>query len=558
MRSDRSVVSFVACGYLLLVVAWAVANPAGASPDENDHYLRALAVGRGDFRGGRNPQLAGKEFATPVPKSEGAAALTAAWAAKGARLVQVPGGLGPHDGFGCTKFDPRKTAKCLNEYRADAAPSEWLSTMGTVEPTAYVLPGLATRFADDPVDGLRLARLSSGAVVAALLAAAVMVLWSWSPAALTGLLLALTPSVVFIGSMLSPSAMELAGAACFFAALFRAAMGPPGGRWTWVALGAAGVILGSSRSLGPVWIVVALVVVLLSEGLRASWNRFRAGGRWAAAAGGATAVAIVFTVWWEAAFQPGIDFDSGYFRQQLIPAMGELRRVGYELIGVFGWIDTGLPPFSYSAWTVMLAALATLALLVGSWRQRVLLVLLVPAFVVVTLFVAAGLMRQNGFDIQGRHVLAMAMIVPLFAASVLAQNRQRLLGLWPRHLLLWFAVPVAGIQALAFYVNARRYAVGIGGPVNFLGSSEWQPPGGWLLWLGVVSLGVISIVVGAVMARGPAQPGSTESDSAPAPAIPDPQAGHLPQGLQGDASGHLGMAELAVHERDWHLGYLRS
>lgn len=500
LGAERAAPLLVALGYLLLVVAWAVANPSGASPDEDDHYLRAIAVGRGDFRGGRNPQLADPRFRERVPKSEGPAALASAWGSRGARLVQIPGGLGPHPGFGCTKFDPRKTARCLHQYQPDPAPSERLSTMGTVEPTAYVLPGLATRLADDPVNGLRLARLSSGAVVAALVAAAVMLLWSWSPAALAGLLLVLTPSVVFIGSMLSPSAMELGGAACFFAALFRVTMGPPGGRWTWAALLAAGVVLGSSRSLGPVWIVMALAVVVVSEGLRASWDRLRAGGRWAAAAGGATAVAIMFTVWWEVAFQPGIRFDGGYFRQQLIPAMGQLRRVGYELIGVFGWIDIGLPPLAYTTWTVMLAAMATLALLVGSWRQRVVLVLLPPGVVVVTLFVAAGLMRQNGFDIQGRHVLAIAMIVPLYAAAVLAQNRDRLMGLWPRQLLLWFAVPVAGVQALGFYVNARRYAVGIGGPLNFLGSSEWHPPGGWLLWLCVAAVGVTSVLVGAVMA----------------------------------------------------------
>lgn len=506
-RDGRGVPILVAAGYLLLAVAWAMANPAGAAPDERDHYMRALAAGRGDLRGGPNPQLADERLAGPVPKSAGPEVLSSVWAAKGGRLFDVPGGLGPHEGFGCNRFQPERTAACLDEHRPEPEPSQQLSTMGTVEPAAYILPGLATRLAGDPANAVRLARLASGAVVVALFATAALLLWSWSPAALAGLLVALSPSVVFIGSMLSPSAFELAGAACFFAALFRITMGPPGGRGTWAALGTAGVVLASSRSLGPVWIVLALVVVWLSQGWHPTWVRIRCGGRRAAVAGGATALAMASTIWWEMAFQPGIDFDGRHFRNQLIPAMGEFRRVGYELIGVFGWLDTRMPPTTYTVWTTMVVATVTLALLVGSWRQRVVLVLLVPGVVVATLLVAAGLMRQNGFDVQGRHVLPMAMLVPLFATAVLTQNGARLLDLWPRRLMLWFAVPVAAVQAVGFYVNARRYAVGIGGPLNFLGPAEWRPPGGWAMWLIVVATGAVSIVVAAVVAgRDPSPP----------------------------------------------------
>jgi hypothetical protein len=38
------------------------------------------------------------------------------------------------------------------------------------------------------------------------------------------------------------------------------------------------------------------------------------------------------------------------------------------------------------------------------------------------------------------------------------------------------------MQAVAWYCNARRSAVGSEGPWFFFPSAEWQPPLGWGLW----------------------------------------------------------------------------
>ena len=59
-------------------------------------------------------------------------------------------------------------------------------------------------------------------------------------------------------------------------------------------------------------------------------------------------------------------------------------------------------------------------------------------------------------------------------------------------------VPLA--QAVSVYVNARRYAVGLDGPVLFLDDAEWAPRFGWMPWFGVTALG--AIWMGVMIVRG--------------------------------------------------------
>ncbi len=92
----------------------------------------------------------------------------------------------------------------------------------------------------------------------ALLLAALWLLWS--PAgprtSLLGFALAVSPMVVFVSSVLSPSGPEVAGAICFAAALLRLGRDGEPPRGVWVALAAGGVALAGSRALGPAFAVL--------------------------------------------------------------------------------------------------------------------------------------------------------------------------------------------------------------------------------------------------------------------------------------------------------------
>lgn len=497
----RALALVVAC-YALLAVAWVVGNPPGSAPDEGDHYVRALAVASGDLRGRPNPDLEGQPQS--LPKAAGQPALVSLWLKKGVRIVTVPPGLAPVS-WGCNAFDSTTDASCVLGHTSASGPTEDPTTMGTVEPAMYVLPGLAARLGHRPETSLRWGRLASAAVAVALLGVAAAMLWgpSRSPLALAGLFVAVTPMVIFVGSSMSLSGPEIAAGVCFFAALLRVVRGGAGSA-VWVAAGVAGVALATSRSLGPVWIVLMAAAVAGAHGLRPAWRSVREGGAAAIAAIAAISIAAASTVFWERTFQPGIDIDMAYLWKQVPPSFADLPGVGRDLVGHFGWLDTRMPTAAYLVWAAMAVVLLAVAVAVGTARQRVVLCVLPLAGVVITVAVSAGLMRQNGFSVQGRHVLAFVVMVPLLAGEVIAANAGRLRRLGATWWLLGFAVPALAIHAVGWFTNARRSAVGTNGPIWFLGRSRWSPPGSWTLWGLVVALAVAAGVAAGWLASEPA------------------------------------------------------
>jgi hypothetical protein len=68
----------------------------------------------------------------------------------------------------------------------------------------------------------------------------------------------------------------------------------------------------------------------------------------------------------------------------------------------------------------------------------------------------------------------------------------------PRADALLIGVAVVGVQLLALWENARRYAVGTGGPLNVLDSARWAPPGGWQPWLVLAAAGGLLVLLALV------------------------------------------------------------
>ena len=506
MDLRRPVLALLVACYALLALAWVVGNPQGAAPDEGDHYLRAMAVAGGDLRGRPNPELAGQP--KTLPKKAGPPALEALWLKKGARVVTVPPGLAPIE-WGCNAFKSWQDASCVLGQTSPAGSVEVTTNVGTVEPALYVLPGLAARLGHSPEGALRLGRLADAAVVLALLATAAALLWppGGSPLRLVGLFVAVTPMVVFTGAALSPSGPEIAGGICFFAALLRLVAGDRR-RMAWIAALTSGAVLALSRSLGPVWILLMVGIVVAYRGWRPCWRAVGDRRGWALAAAGAILVTTLSTVYWERAFQPGIDVDSSYFWKEVPVTLGSLLGILRDLVGHFGWLDTTMPNTAYLAWAALLAVLFALAFAVGSGRQRAVLVAVPVLVVLVIVLISAGLLRQNGFEIQGRHVLAFAAVLPLLAAEVVAERARARGTSRPLALLPAVAVPALLVHAVAWYSNARRSAVGARGPIWFVGRSKWSPPGTWFLWGAVVLLGVAAGLAAAWLAsRRPAEGG---------------------------------------------------
>ena len=479
-------------GYACLAVAWAISDPPGAPPDESAHYVRAVAAGRFDLRG--TP-------AAPVGSPDGSDAEAHAWMNRTARSFDTPPALSPSR-IRCLPIDP-------NLVTCDGQPTTSTSTrtrtyVGTYQPSAYLLPGLATRGADDAPTALRRARLANvGLWLALVMASALLLADRDRPGlSLIGLMLAVTPTAVFLGGSVAPNGTEIAAAICFWASLLRLSRPGRSSPWTWSVLAVSGVLLVSGRSLGPGWAAIGVLVFVVLHGRRPAWERFREGGRPSRVAAAAIVVAATASVAWELAFQPHARIRASVVADGLVPSVEELPAMFEQYVGVFGPLTVSLRDPAYWLWGALIAALVVTALVVGRRRERLAMVLLLLACPVATVVLSVAVVRQTGFGMQGRYVAPLLVALPLLAGEVAVRNGARI----PRRLgaVAVGAVALASVSVhlLGWYVNARRYAVGSGGPRSFVDVAVWSPPGGWEVWVGTVLAGAVMLLTFGGLAAG--------------------------------------------------------
>ena len=472
-------------GYALLTAAWLIGNPPFASPDESLHYVRALTVARGELVG-EPAEITG------IPSDQ------AAWVNQAARAVVVPAGLSP-DGYGCFFFQPEVPASCQDEVETAQTPREEVIANGTYQPSTYFVPGVFTFFGDDPEVANRLGRVGSALVSIGLLALATFMLWRTdrNGAALIGLAVAITPMVIFVSSVLTPSGPEIAASIALVVALLHLHDTPP--RMVWVSLGLSGAILVLSRSLGPLWLALYGLVFLLWYGPR----RLRELGRepkvWVPPLT-AIGLAAVFNRWWEYRYGPDVEVAIESF-DDVLAALAQVPEMVRQHIGVFGHLEVAIPRLAYLTWHLMLGALVLLAMVVATRRQRWAMSTIIVFAIAAPVLLDSAVLVHTGFGVQGRHVLAMGVGVPLMCGHALFANRTRLLGVWSRRPLLWFALPTSLVHFVGWYANARRNAVGSEGPLFFIGDAPWAPPLGWWPWLILAALGSVAILLAGYLAR---------------------------------------------------------
>lgn len=473
----------------LLGLAWAITNPAFAAPDEAAHYLRAVGISSGHLVGtparDANPALTTKQRA---------------WSDQAARAVSVPPGLTPGGRAPCMSGQPGTSAACSVQVTRSRTTSREVTSVGTYQPLPYLLPAAVLRAADNAERSNRLGRLATLALWWALLSAATWLLWDAAAGAvsLLGLLVAVTPQAVFVGSSLTGSSLEIAASIAFLAALLRVAREPerppPA---AWVVVGLAGAALALSRSPGPVWVALDVVVWTALAGRATLMRVWRAHARSATLAGATVLVGIGLNRWWEARYGPRVEAAARPPWESLKAGRRVLVDAADELVGNFGYLDTPLGAAGVATWAVLAGAVVAWGLVVAHGRQRWALLLAVAVAVLGPIYLFAAVTRFTGFGLQGRHVLAIVATVPLVAGEVIRRRAAFRPVPWTRPAVAVVAAGVGVVQVLAWWVNARRYAVGTDGPWWFLGQPAWSPPGGWWPW------GVMVTCSGAALALSP-------------------------------------------------------
>ncbi len=198
----------------------------------------------------------------------------------------------------------------------------------------------------------------------------------------------------------------------------------------------------------------------------------------AAAVGAASAASMA----WELIFQPHPKLSRLIIRSWAAQSVKELPEMFRQIVGVFGPLTVRMSRITYVTWAMMAASLVVAALVVGNPRERRALLLASLSVPVASLGVSVAIVHQTGFGMQGRYVSAMAVGVPLLAGEVVLRNRTRVRAGAAAVLTAICTLPAALVQLVAWYTNARRYAVGTAGPMLFIGSARWVPRGGWAVW----------------------------------------------------------------------------
>jgi Predicted membrane protein (DUF2142) len=499
----RLVPALVLVAWALLLAVWVMGNAPFAAPDETDHFIRAVGVSEGQEIGKADPTARIGVTATQV-----------AWTAQEARLVSLPRGLDPQ-AFSCELGPGERSAACLNTANLRPPPVTRVTAVGNYQPLPYLLPAVVLRAGSSPPAALRFGRAAEALVALGLLAVAVFALYDAEAplVSLLGLLLAVTPMALFCAAILSGSATEIAGGVAFFSCLLR--VGRPGSvpaRW-WAFTALSGATLALSRSTSPAWFLLVLLIAVGWSGPKTFARRW-AQSRAPRVTAGVLVLAVALNRVWEGLYGTHVSLDTSQLHAGLVGGVHEWWRALPELVGKFGYLEVKLPLIIPLVWFALVLALLAGAGAVSGLRERLALMVVVIVGLVGPVVFFALLIRPTGGGLQGRHVLPLLVAVPLLAGEALYRSRERIRADWLRLLTITIPVAVAVMQATAWYVNAKRYAVGGSGPEWFPGRAAWTPPAGWWTWLAAAALAAVCLGAVALVNRETTNPTAQRGDGA--------------------------------------------
>lgn len=471
-----------------LSIGWAVATPLAAAPDEPAHIVKAASVALGEFSGEFGPD---------------------------GTVVDVPQYAAWTHAQSCTAFNDTVSADCQTEAPGD--PGRIVAsatTAGLYNPLYYALVGWPA-LVDGDSSGVYAMRIMSAVLSSAFFALAVMMVATWRRRALPLMALgaAATPMVLFLAGTVNPNPLEITAVLAAFIAVLSVVIEPNPALLTQrtVIAAVAGVVAANMRGLSPAWVAVAVLAPLLLADrmqLRALLRSWRV--RIAALA--IVAGAAFATVWVLTSNSLASHVDPAN-SATVIPYYGASPIVGFglmllrlggqlrEMVGIFGWMDTAAPIEAYILWTLLIGGLVIGALLLARGKQRLFVVALSAALVIVPALAQAAFIRGGGFIWQGRYTLPLLVILILGCAAVLAARfaavergvaRPLIIGMWTA----W-----ALAQAYTFVIVLHRYAVGSDGSwSDLLTGPDWAPPGGVPLCIGGFLLVLIASTAWAARA----------------------------------------------------------
>lgn len=487
--------------FFLLGLPWLVTTPLMGAPDEPAHTIRAAAIVRGDAFGleqeigsHRGVRITGYHYRVYLP--EGYASL--------ARVSS------------CYAGNPQRLPGCARPVDPDTDTVPVATAAGRYPPPYYVAVGLPSLMLA-PVPGVMVMRVISLLLAATMIgvASAALARSAARPLAYAGLGLAITPMVPFLAASVNPNGLEVTGAiATWVTAIQLARADRPDPVLVRLFVIAAGAF-GLARPTSPVFLAAVLVAVLLAWGnrtrLAALW-REPAARRWLIALMAVLGLAMVWTITTGA-----LESFGGVGRPDL--SRGEIleeswdyttRRI-HQMVAWFGWLDAPGSLSLLHGWEWTAVAFGVGALLLGTWRVRIVVLLIVAGVLILPLAAEVMSAQRIGFAWQGRYTLPFAVGLPLLASDTLADRLPR----WQfRAMLVLFGMWVVG-HGLGHVAYLRRLLDGYPAPLlRFLTdpATTWRPTLGVYGTLAAGAVGaLVAAMLFAVIAR-PRPPGPQPAD----------------------------------------------
>lgn len=500
-RGRPALVAFAVTAGLtfLLGATWAIATPLFAAPDEPSHAVRAVATWTGDpagkvIRDGDGVRV--KVYDVPSPYDR-------------AQAIAV-----------CSAFKVDQPADCGPAFDANGRTTSAASTAGFYPPLFYWLVGWGGALLDGS-SGMYLMRMIHVVVCAALVGlAAVSTIRSGRGAvAMAGVALAVTPMVAFLSGTVNSSGLEIAASIALWCSLLALAapsdsVGVRGRLPDAIVAVVSGLVLVFTRTISPGYAAVICGVALIATpglGLRGLLRRRDLLAVLAVLGLGAAAATamIIGSGQFDTAATSG--WRLGPTDTPLSFGVGATERIVREMVGVFGWLDTGSPQLSYYVWTIACGTLVICAVIVGRWRPLVGIALTASATFVLPIAANWGQARDSGFVWQGRYSLPLAVGIPILAALTFDQGRfdpkvhQRLVTV--------LGVLVAAGHTYAVYWALRRFSVGLHGDLVFFGHGIWAPPligtTGTMVSASVASAGIAAALISFARRTSPPNPSAS-------------------------------------------------
>jgi hypothetical protein len=498
----------------LIGTSWVFSNPPGAAPDEFATYTKAMANAYGELR------------PTPLPAAPRSLTGNALFNNISIGFFNLPGRFVEDPRWGCTRFDPGTAASCvdapLQGTTKDKAPSDERvsSYVAFYPPGAFLLLGLPARLAPNADDALYVGRLASLFVCTALLGVAFAVTKGrW---AILGLLAAMSPMALFLASTFNPSGIEIAAGLAFSAVLVAMYARTPS-NWLWAGFLVSGVLLSVARSLGFLWVLMDVVLLLALTGPRRFWDLLWHHGHVGRVATLIVGLAALSTLSWNEIVGHSPHASIHQALHEIGPSIDHLRSIIDQFVGIFGWVDISMPHGITQTALVSYVAFVCVALLLTGWRARLSILGFALAIFAVAVGIEVFVQLPFGFDVQARYLMPVTVMVLILSGSLIDQRLADSPSSRLVHLsLIAAAIAAVGysvLQLVAWLSNSRISAVGVSGSWWFESHARWTPPGGWVLWMTLASMGTLLLLAGSLLL---VLVNPTTKDAAKLPAITIP------------------------------------